>query len=106
MGLNNHSWLLPAWFYCLVSSITTPVADGAGTVAFANGRSIDAADYVPFSVHAADIDSDGDMDVIATLYTPERVVWYENLDGTGAFSDAILLPGNDRDGPRYGRSGL
>lgn len=99
-----HSWLLPACFYCLVSAIVTAfTADGAETVVvFANGRSIDTAATSAFSVHAADLDGDGDLDVIAALIKSGRVVWYENLDGNGTFSDAVeISPCCDRDGPRY-----
>ena len=37
-------------------------------------------------VAAADIDNDGDMDVIATSGSNDIVVWYENEDGLGDFS--------------------
>ena len=36
-------------------------------------------------VAAADIDNDGDMDVLATTGSIDLVVWYENLDGFGNF---------------------
>ncbi|MEN8208939.1 MAG: VCBS repeat-containing protein, partial [Candidatus Fermentibacteria bacterium] len=32
---------------------------------------------------AGDIDGDGDMDVAATAWTADKVMWYENLDGIG-----------------------
>lgn len=104
MVLTTHDWLLPACFHCLLSALTTSIADGAGTVAFANGRSIDAVDVDPRSVLAADLDGDGDLDIIFASYVPDEVHWYENLDGKGTFSDAIVLsPCCDREGPRYGR---
>lgn len=49
-------------------------------------------------ITAADIDSDGDMDVLATTGSINLVVWYENLDGLGNFgtqqiiSTDLLLP--------------
>lgn len=101
MVLSTHSGLLPACIYGLLSTITTSIADGAGTVAFANRRSIDLIND-PFSVQAADLDGDGDLDVIAALVAPDMVVWYENLDGKGTFSDAVdLSPCCDRDAPTY-----
>tara|TARA_R110000787_G_scaffold15134_3_gene46799 strand:- start:1697 stop:3049 length:1353 start_codon:yes stop_codon:yes gene_type:complete len=49
-------------------------------------------------VSAADIDNDGDMDVLATSASNDLVVWFENLDGLGNFdtqqviSSALDLP--------------
>jgi hypothetical protein len=36
------------------------------------------------SVAAADIDDDGDLDVLSASFHELRVAWHENLDGTGA----------------------
>lgn len=41
----------------------------------------------PYHLHTADIDNDGDRDIIAALYHDNRVVWQENLDGQGTFSE-------------------
>ena len=37
-------------------------------------------------VVAADLDNDGDVDVLASAYFSGEIVWYENLDGRGSFS--------------------
>ncbi|AFL79997.1 hypothetical protein Aeqsu_0485 [Aequorivita sublithincola DSM 14238] len=37
------------------------------------------------SVRAADIDGDGDKDVIAAIFGDGKIVWYENMDGLGNF---------------------
>src|SRR5690554_6027083 len=37
-------------------------------------------------VVAADLDNDGDIDVLASAYFSGEIVWYENLDGQGNFS--------------------
>ena len=38
------------------------------------------------SVHAADIDGDGDMDVLSASANDNKIAWYENTDGQGTFS--------------------
>src|SRR5690554_7149799 len=38
------------------------------------------------TVVAADLDNDGDIDVLASAYFSGEIVWYENLDGQGNFS--------------------
>jgi hypothetical protein len=39
-------------------------------------------DYA-ISVYAADVDGDGDMDVLGAAYTADDVSWWENIDGLG-----------------------
>ena len=45
----------------------------------------------PESVFAADMDSDGDLDVLFTSSSHNKIGWYENTDGRGAFGMPILL---------------
>jgi hypothetical protein len=42
------------------------------------------------AVVAADLDTDGDLDVVAGSYADDSVRWFEN-DGNAAFADGILL---------------
>ncbi len=42
----------------------------------------------------ADIDGDGDNDVLASSASQNKTVWYKNLDGLGNFSDQILINGS------------
>ena len=42
-------------------------------------------------VALADLDGDDDIDVVATANGDKRVYWYENLDGLGDFSEAIIV---------------
>ena len=43
------------------------------------------------SVYAGDIDGDGDMDVVSSSATDDKIAWYENLDGLGTFSAQQVL---------------
>lgn len=77
----------------LMAVLMIPVVN-AGTVAFANGRSVDGSATYVNSVTAADIDSDGDMDIVASRissYLAVPVKWYENMDGKGTFAEGIPL---------------
>ncbi len=38
------------------------------------------------AVRAADLDGDGDNDVIAAIFGDGKISWYENMDGLGSFS--------------------
>jgi len=57
--------------------------DGLGS--FSAKQVISTALNFPYSVHAADIDGDGDMDVLSASYNDNKVAWYENTDGAGLF---------------------
>ncbi|MEZ4881840.1 MAG: T9SS type A sorting domain-containing protein [Flavobacteriaceae bacterium] len=50
----------------------------------------------PFAVYVADLDNDGDNDVLATSVDPfgGEVVWFENLDGLGSFSTKNSIDSN------------
>ncbi len=37
------------------------------------------------SVHASDLDGDGDMDVLFSSFENDKIAWFENLDGQGTF---------------------
>ena len=65
--------------------------DGEGT--YGEQQVITEMSIGASSVHAADIDGDGDMDVMSTsadTYDAD-VSWYENLDGQGTFSEQIVI---------------
>jgi hypothetical protein len=58
--------------------------DGQGT-SFDSEKIISQNLIFPFDVYAADLDNDGDMDVLAVSSNDDKVVWFENLDGFGDF---------------------
>jgi hypothetical protein len=39
----------------------------------------------PLGLYSADVDNDGDMDILATSVNDNKIVWYENVDGIGNF---------------------
>lgn len=50
------------------------------------------------SVFVADVDQDGDEDVVYATW-PDEVSWMENIDGTGTFGTAHKIPNSRRPGP-------
>ena len=47
---------------------------------------------------AADLDADGDLDVLSGS-ADDRIVWYQNLDGTGSFGSQRVIS-TEADGAR------
>jgi hypothetical protein len=66
--------------------------DGAGT--FSAQKVITTAADEARYVYAADLDGDGDMDVLSASYSDDKIAWYENLDGAGTFSDQKVITTN------------
>lgn len=61
--------------------------NGQGNFGPANELAVINGANGPYHLQAADIDGDGDKDIIAALNHDNRVVWQENLDGQGTFSE-------------------
>lgn len=43
------------------------------------------------AIHAADIDGDGDMDIIPGKYPNHNIAWLKNIDGSGTFSAPLFI---------------
>jgi len=69
--------------------------DGLGNFG-AQNLITDNADGVSY-VHAADIDNDGDMDVLSASSFDSKIAWYKNLDGLGNFGEQLIINGNAND---------
>ncbi|GGG35665.1 hypothetical protein GCM10010976_04200 [Bizionia arctica] len=45
----------------------------------------------PKSVNVADVDGDGDMDILSASYDDDKIAWYENTDGQGDFGPQQII---------------
>lgn len=63
--------------------------DGLGN--FSAQKIINTEVDLPMQIMAADIDGDGDQDVLSISKYDTKVAWYENLDGLGNFGDQNII---------------
>jgi len=63
--------------------------DGSGTFGMQEDIAIETNN--PSSVYSADLDGDGDMDVLSASFGDNKIAWYENTDGDGIFGDQQVI---------------
>ena len=63
--------------------------DGAGT--FGSQQIISSLADGAYAVSAADLDGDGDIDVLSASDNDDKVAWYENVDGLGTFGSEQVV---------------
>ena len=61
-----------------------------GVLAYSDARPVDTGFDHAASVHAADFDRDGDLDILAAATHDDLIAWYENL-GSGSFSPRRVI---------------
>ena len=77
--VRTHSTLL----VLMVLALARPAA--AGDVPFGVQQIISTTALSAHSVFAADVDGDGDLDVLSASFLDDKIAWYENADGAGSF---------------------
>ena len=71
------------------------VTDGAGTIDSFETHKITTSADGAISVHAADVDGDGDMDVLSASMYDDTIAWYKN-DGSEKFTTQPIVTLADR----------
>jgi hypothetical protein len=51
------------------------------------------ADF-PRNISASDIDNDGDLDILSASHTDNKIAWYKNTNGLGAFGSQQIISNN------------
>ena len=54
-------------------------------------------DEITTSIRAADMDGDGDQDLVSAHYAVDWIAWHENTDGAGTFSDPVTIEREEED---------
>lgn len=87
-GDNNLDLVIPMDGTGSTDEITWIENLGSGT--FTGRKVILTSTFSATSVHSADIDGDGNMDVLSSSYTDNKIAWYRNL-GNGNYSAIHII---------------
>ena len=63
----------------------------AAEVPFGTQQVISTAADGASSVFAADVDGDGDLDVLSASAADDELAWYQNTDGAGSFGSQQII---------------
>ncbi len=72
--------------------------DGLGN--FDTGTEISSISEGVTSIRTFDIDGDNDLDVVASFYWSDEIIWYENTTGDGDFDTGTVIS-NTADGAQF-----
>ena len=87
--LSDASWLTAITGLILI--LATGSAE-TGETTFGPQRIIQQTDAdAAHSVFAADLDGDGDQDILSASFDDDKIAWYENTDGMGAFGPPQVI---------------
>ena len=75
---------------------------GDGT--FGSAQTVTTSTNGPVTARAADLDGDGDADVLSASENDDTIAWYENTDGQGSFGPQQVIT-EDPDGVDVGSDG-
>ncbi len=64
---------------------------------FGSEQLIDIDVFEAKSLKTADLDGDGDNDILLTSYENDTIIWYENLDGNGSFGTQKIISTDQND---------
>lgn len=98
----GQSWAsakqLALFFSLLVLVAIVDNTRAATDVEFTSGQVIDSDGNAGKNVFAADLDGDGDLDVLLARLSDTKVLYYENTDGRGNFTAGTdtLFTGSER----------
>ncbi len=67
---------------------------GSGSGTTWSKHTVDASFSGARSVYAADVDGDGDLDVLGAAYSTDDITWWENADGNGTAWSKFMVDGN------------
>lgn len=89
-----------AWLFNLILPLAVLLAPslplGALEVPFDNGTTVDSNTNRGFSTQMADIDGDGDLDLLSAVSTSNTASWWRNNNGLGtSWTETVIATGID-----------